>query len=426
MLRSPHNCKRFDTARAWPIAALLTVVAAPVSAHAPNLERELPSLPEYFRLGIEHILTGYDHLAFLIGLLLLAGSTRALLAAVTAFTVAHSLSLALAILGVVTLPSVWVEVAIALSIAYVGVENFVLRDGRLRWRITFVFGFVHGFGFAGALQEIGVPSERAPAALALFNLGVESGQLVVLAVAVPALAWLRGHAPKWPSIVRALNVALVAVGLGWALQRGLGGAIASTAVASDLARPEPEATQTRLTANSGLVSVYPRQPVTSERAVQLCALFQRLPRDRRAACSGGATGITLERECSRVLSAALASGALRIDEPAVDGCERQWRERYTDCAFTSTPALPESAQCQKLWQGQVDAGGTCRSALECRAGLTCSGVGPFDIGTCTRPKPAGASCGRSIDALAAYVPHAEAAHPECAGSCVNGRCREAR
>src|SRR5262245_2561721 len=108
-------------------------------------------------LGVEHILTGYDHLPFLFGLVLVGGRPRSLIWVVTAFTIAHSITLALAALGVWAPRSSIVEPAIALSIAYVGVENFFVKNAEKRWRITFPFGLLHGFGFASALREIALP-----------------------------------------------------------------------------------------------------------------------------------------------------------------------------------------------------------------------------------------------------------------------------
>jgi hypothetical protein len=137
------------------------------------------------KLGVEHILTGWDHLLFLLGLIIVGGSLRSLLGVVTAFTIAHSITLALAATGVVAPSPRLVEPLIALSIAYVGVENFFVKDARRRWRITFPFGLVHGFGFAGALREIALPHAQVPVALVSFNLGVELGQLGVLAIALP-------------------------------------------------------------------------------------------------------------------------------------------------------------------------------------------------------------------------------------------------
>jgi hypothetical protein len=183
------------------------------------------------KLGIEHILTGYDHLVFLFGLILLGGRTRSLVAALTAFTLAHSISLALAVLGVWAPSPAIVEPAIALSIAYVGVENlWMLRrtapdDARAddaargRWRITFPFGLVHGFGFAGALAEIGLPRARVPGALVAFNLGVELGQLAVLAVVLPLLLWARRHAFVRGRATTAANVVIVIAGVIWFVDR---------------------------------------------------------------------------------------------------------------------------------------------------------------------------------------------------------------
>jgi hypothetical protein len=148
---------------------------------------------DYLRLGIEHIFTGYDHLAFLFGLLVVAGlgslraGLRSVAGIVTAFTVAHSLTLIAAGLGWVRLPPRVVEPAIALSIAYVAVENLVVPRPRGRWLLTFGFGLVHGFGFASVLREIGLPPRGLVLSLVSFNLGVEIGQLAVVALVAPAL-----------------------------------------------------------------------------------------------------------------------------------------------------------------------------------------------------------------------------------------------
>jgi hydrogenase/urease accessory protein HupE len=217
MLRRQQACSA-----ALGALAIGLLLAGTAHAHDPGLDKELPSLPMYLRLGFEHILSGADHLAFLLGLVIVSTSLRSSLLAVTAFTLAHSCSLALSIFGVVAPSPTWVEPAIALSVAYVGLENYFVRDGSKRFRLSFVFGFVHGFGFAGALQEIGVPPDRAPAALALFNLGVELGQLAVLAALLPLLAWLRRGPRVWPTVSRGLNAVLVIAGLFWAAQRALG------------------------------------------------------------------------------------------------------------------------------------------------------------------------------------------------------------
>ena len=140
----------------------------------------------YAMLGIEHILTGFDHLLFVFGLLFLVGFNRRLIATVTAFTIAHSLTLASSALGLLVLRSPPVEATIALSIVLVAVES--LRDRETlarRWPalVAFLFGLVHGLGFAGALKEIGLPENHLALALLTFNVGVEIGQLLTLTVA---------------------------------------------------------------------------------------------------------------------------------------------------------------------------------------------------------------------------------------------------
>ena len=172
------------------------------SAPSQRLALARPSglaVPAYLRLGIEHILTGFDHLLFVLGLLLLVGPGWRLVKTVTAFTVAHSLTLALAALGYIAFPSAVIEALVALSIVFVASE---LAPGgrtdslarRRPWLIAFGFGLLHGMAFAGALAQIGLPAEAAPAALLLFNLGVEIGQLIFIG-AVLALIWLVRRTP---------------------------------------------------------------------------------------------------------------------------------------------------------------------------------------------------------------------------------------
>jgi hypothetical protein len=165
------------------------------------------------KLGVEHILTGVDHLVFLLGLILVGGRLRSLIGVVTAFTVAHSITLALAALTVFAPSPRLVEPAIALSIAYVGVENLFVKDASKRWRITFPFGLVHGFGFAGALREIALPRAQVPVALVSFNLGVEVGQLAVLSVALPVILAAREAAWFGDRGVKLLSLAIAAGGV---------------------------------------------------------------------------------------------------------------------------------------------------------------------------------------------------------------------
>jgi len=177
----------------------------------------------FFALGIEHILTGYDHLAFIVALVLARASLRSLFTVVTAFTVAHSITLAMAVLDVWAPSPRIVEPAIALSIAYVGVENFFVKDASKRWRITFPFGLVHGFGFAGALKEIGLPRAAVPTALVSFNLGVEAGQLVALGVLVPVVLSLRDKRWFEPRGVRIVSGAVALAGGVWFVVRVVSG-----------------------------------------------------------------------------------------------------------------------------------------------------------------------------------------------------------
>lgn len=175
----------------------------------------------FFRMGAEHIATGADHLVFLFGLLLVRGRARDYLGTVTAFTVAHSVSLALAVLGVLTPSSKLVEPAIALSLIYVGVESFVGTDPRKRWRVTFPFGLVHGFGFSSALREIGLSRAEVPRALVSFNLGVEAAQLVLLALALPVLHVMVGRASESTQsrFRKGASAAVMLAGAAWFVLR---------------------------------------------------------------------------------------------------------------------------------------------------------------------------------------------------------------
>jgi HupE / UreJ protein len=158
-----------------------------------NLSAGAPgrSFASFLTLGILHIATGWDHLLFLFALLLGGGRLGQLVKIVTAFTVAHSVTLIAAALDVVTLPERLVESAIALSIVYVAVENMVLgeRGVSKRWLVALLFGSIHGFGFSSVLKDIGLPADGLAWALFAFNLGAEAGQLVIVACAVPLL-WM--------------------------------------------------------------------------------------------------------------------------------------------------------------------------------------------------------------------------------------------
>lgn len=161
-------------------------------------------VPAYFRLGVEHILTGFDHLSFVFGLLLLIGLRWRLLKAITAFTIAHSLTLAASAFGLVQAPAATIEALVALSILFLAVELVRKHRGedgvtqRHPWVVAFVFGLLHGFAFAGALRETGLPRDAIPQALLLFNLGVEAGQILFVSAAAAVIFVLRGVARHLP------------------------------------------------------------------------------------------------------------------------------------------------------------------------------------------------------------------------------------
>lgn len=171
--------------------------------------------------GVHHILIGPDHLLFLVGLLLLGGSIRRLLIIVTAFTLAHSLTLSLAALNLVTPPARIIEPAIALSVIYVGADNLLVRAGRdMRGWIAFTFGFIHGFGFANVLREIDLPSRALGWTLFSFNMGVEIGQLFVVVTVASALALLHSHSEALSRrLAFAGSVFVMAAGAFWFIQR---------------------------------------------------------------------------------------------------------------------------------------------------------------------------------------------------------------
>jgi hydrogenase/urease accessory protein HupE len=205
-----------------------------VTARAPEFVVEaapggLRVAATYLRLGVDHILLGIDHLLFVFALLLLVEGRRRLIAAVTAFTLAHSLTLAAATLGLMHVPQQPVEAVIALSIVFVASEIVHARAGRpglarrSPWLVAFVFGLLHGLGFAGALREVGLPEQSIPLALLFFNLGVEVGQLLFIAVVLVLESVLYRAALPWPAWARALPAyAIGAVAAFWTLQRVVG------------------------------------------------------------------------------------------------------------------------------------------------------------------------------------------------------------
>ena len=184
------------------------------------------ALPVFIELGLEHILTGIDHLLFLLGLILIIGDRWMLLKTLTAFTLAHSITLGLATLKYVQTPVSWIEVEIALSIlfmasetvrAYRGGTSFTLRHP---WCVAFMFGLLHGFGFAGGLSAAGLPPHDIPAALLLFNVGVEIGQLLFVGSTLLLLHGVRRLDIRWPRTWELLpRYAMGSVAALWTAQR---------------------------------------------------------------------------------------------------------------------------------------------------------------------------------------------------------------
>jgi len=183
----------------------------------------LDTASQYFVLGFEHIVPkGLDHILFVLGLFLLSASWRPLLLQVTMFTVAHSITLGLSMYGWIALPSTIVEPLIALSITYVAIENLFTSELK-PWRaaLVFAFGLLHGMGFAGVLAELGLPRSQFVPALVTFNLGVEAGQLTIIALAFTAVGWWRRTQAttyrRWVVVPASLAIAIV--GAWWTVMR---------------------------------------------------------------------------------------------------------------------------------------------------------------------------------------------------------------
>ncbi|PYR93422.1 MAG: hypothetical protein DMG19_01695 [Acidobacteria bacterium] len=181
----------------------------------------LAVIRKFVPAGIHHILIGPDHLLFLVGLLLLGGSIRRLATVVTSFTIAHSVTLSLAALNILSPPARIIEPAIALSIVYVGADNLLAQGGRdVRAWIAFTFGFIHGFGFANVLREMELPSRALGWSLFSFNFGVEIGQLLVVVPVALAFAVIRSRS-EWArrQLVYAGSIVVIAAGSFWFVQR---------------------------------------------------------------------------------------------------------------------------------------------------------------------------------------------------------------
>ena len=193
-----------------------------VSYFTGSRQGTLSVVKKFIVSGIYHIFAGPDHILFIVGLLLLGGSLVRLLTIVTAFTIAHSITLSLAALDLLNPPERLIEAAIALSIVYVGIDNLMVgkTDRDVRTWIAFFFGLVHGFGFAGVLREFGLPRQALGWSLFSFNFGVEIGQVCIVVVAATLLAALRNRNPKLGQQVATVgSVVVILAGSYWFIQR---------------------------------------------------------------------------------------------------------------------------------------------------------------------------------------------------------------
>lgn len=176
------------------------------------------SAGQFLELGVHHIFVGYDHLAFLIALVLPRQRWLELVKIVTSFTVAHSLTLSLAALDIVRLSETLVEAGIAFSVAWVAMENLWAGTFKRRWVVSFLFGFVHGFGFANVLKELDLGRSALAASLIFFNVGVEVGQIVIISLLLPLL-WLLARTPAHAAGVKLASLAIFAAGTFWFFER---------------------------------------------------------------------------------------------------------------------------------------------------------------------------------------------------------------
>lgn len=233
---APEGGRQFTWNYGWTFATYALTVHAGGSQTTVWLEGNQPSAPfalaaseshgstfrRYLALGFTHILPyGFDHVLFVLGIYLLSRRARPVLAQVSAFTVAHSITLGLSMYGVISLPSRVVEPAIAVSIAYVAIENLFLAELK-SWRVAlvFCFGLLHGMGFAGALRELGLPRSEFLTALLSFNLGVEGGQLAVIGTAFLLVGWQFSNRTWYRArVVIPASLAIAVTAIYWTFER---------------------------------------------------------------------------------------------------------------------------------------------------------------------------------------------------------------
>jgi hydrogenase/urease accessory protein HupE len=201
-----------------PREGVLDVSIPSVTLDAASTQRVSEKISRFVMLGIEHIFTGYDHLAFLLGLLVTASTLGGLVKVVTSFTAAHSVTLGLATFGLVSMPTNVIESLIALSIAYVATENLLRDRITARWRLTFFFGLVHGFGFSNVLREMDLPRQDLALSLFTFNAGVEIGQVLFVLAVFPMVVFVTRRRLQ-PAVLGGCSAAILCLGVYWFVQR---------------------------------------------------------------------------------------------------------------------------------------------------------------------------------------------------------------
>jgi hydrogenase/urease accessory protein HupE len=212
--------------KAFLATTIFIIIYQPVFAHAINYAMEQAPTSEvwlyYGKLGYLHILPyGLDHILFVIGLCLLSNNIKVIAYQATAFTIAHSITLALSLKGLIAAPPAIVEPIIALSIAFIAVENIMLKELK-SWRVVviFLFGLIHGMGFASSLNEIGLPRNQFIESVAAFNLGVELGQLTIIVMVYGLLIRFFGQRAWYrPRIVLPLSAVIAAIAVFWTIER---------------------------------------------------------------------------------------------------------------------------------------------------------------------------------------------------------------
>lgn len=192
--------------------------AQPPQEPTPHMEASNSGWFSFFKLGMEHILTGFDHLLFLLVLLLRKQTFKQYAAIVTSFTIAHSITITLAALGIIDLPSRFVEATIAFSIVYVGIENLVRKEIRHRWGLTFLFGLIHGLGFANLLQELNIPKSQLVLSMLSFNIGIEVVQLILVLLVLPLLIYIH-KVSIGQQILRYGSILIILIGGFWFFER---------------------------------------------------------------------------------------------------------------------------------------------------------------------------------------------------------------